>query len=205
MANQNTMEQQEFVEPTLARWREKQYPISYLQDNPKGFKSFVRYEGYKGATTIAMALASGATNADLKWDFERDFIILHPPPEPKIVKKEKKITDKKKRKKSYAEMSTDELEWMESEILEALRDKRKINDSSDQFMVIGAEFRGPETFYKIDKTKYSKDLADYVVKGGYLYHKGEKVKEGSKVECEGEEYRTKEIYWAPFSPFDDEE
>ena len=86
MSNQNTMKQPKIVEPTLAFWREKQYPTSYLlQDNPKRLKSFVRYEGYKGATTIAIALASGATNADLKWDFERDFITLHPPPEPKIV------------------------------------------------------------------------------------------------------------------------
>jgi len=48
------------VEPTLALWREKQWPVSYLQANPKRAemngvptKSFVRYDGYKGATTIA--------------------------------------------------------------------------------------------------------------------------------------------------------
>jgi hypothetical protein len=137
--------------------------------------------------------------------------------EPKIVEKEKKITDLPEdmtkliasyvKPKSYAEMSTDELDWMESEIQEALRDKRKIyeDDSSDKFMVIGAEYFGPETFFKVDKAKYSKDLADYVVKGGDLYHKGEPV-EVPKVESEGGWYRPKEIYWASYPPdFDDEE
>ena len=80
------------VEPTLARWREKQWPISYLQANPKRAefngmpsKSFVRYEGYKGATTIAAAMASGASAADVKWDLEHGFMALHPPPEDRVL------------------------------------------------------------------------------------------------------------------------
>jgi hypothetical protein len=57
----------------LSLWREKQWPISYLQANPKRAefngmptKSFVRYDGYKGATIISAAMASRASACDMK-------------------------------------------------------------------------------------------------------------------------------------------
>ena len=80
------------VEPTLALWREKQWPVSYLQANPKRAemngvptKSFVRYDGYKGATTIAAAMASGASASDVKWDLEHGYMVLHPPLEDRVL------------------------------------------------------------------------------------------------------------------------
>jgi hypothetical protein len=80
------------VEPTLSLWREKQWPISYLQANPKRAefngmptKSFVRYDGYKGATTISAAMASGASAGDVKWDLEHGYMALHPPSEDRVL------------------------------------------------------------------------------------------------------------------------
>jgi hypothetical protein len=44
-------------------------------------KSFVRYGGYKGATTILAAMASGASAGDEKWDLEHGYMALHTPSE----------------------------------------------------------------------------------------------------------------------------
>jgi hypothetical protein len=79
------------MELTLARWRQKQWKMSYLQANPmradfNGMpaKSFVRYGSYKGATTISAVMAS-----DVKWDMERGHMVLcpplHPPPEDRVL------------------------------------------------------------------------------------------------------------------------
>ena len=84
-------------------------------------------------------------------------------------------------------MSEDELEKMEYEIQEALHDKRKIkqDDNSEKYMVIRAHFHGPETCFKVDKAKYSKDINDYNVKYGSLYYKDEKL-DVKQVEHEGD-------------------
>ena len=80
------------MEPTLALWREKQWPVSYLQANPKRAemngvptKSFIRYDGYKDATNIAAAKDSGATANDVKWDLEHGYMVLHPPLEDRVL------------------------------------------------------------------------------------------------------------------------
>jgi hypothetical protein len=77
---------------SLSLWREKQWPISYLQANPKRAefngmpsKSFVRYGGYKGAPTISAAIASGASAGDVKWNLEHGYMALHPPSEDRVL------------------------------------------------------------------------------------------------------------------------
>jgi hypothetical protein len=47
-------------------------------------KSFVRQGGYKGATTIAAAMASGASAGDVKWALEHGYMAFHPPPEGRV-------------------------------------------------------------------------------------------------------------------------
>ena len=76
------------AEPTLALWREKQWPITYLQTNPKRAEindtvsqSFLRYNGHKDATTIAAAIANGASASDERCNLEHGYMALNPPPE----------------------------------------------------------------------------------------------------------------------------
>jgi len=46
-----------------------------VKENPKRGASRERFEkGYRGARTVAKALANGIWIADLSWDFERGFI-----------------------------------------------------------------------------------------------------------------------------------
>lgn len=51
--------------------------LSYQQANPKrpGSLSWFRYEKYKSATTVQDALSKGMKRADLKFDFERGFVV----------------------------------------------------------------------------------------------------------------------------------
>jgi ribosomal protein S26 len=48
-------------------------------------KSFVGYGGYKGATTISAAMASGASAGDVKWDLEHGYMALHLPPDDRVL------------------------------------------------------------------------------------------------------------------------
>ena len=48
-------------------------------------KSFVRYGGYTGSTTITAAMASGASANDVKWDLEYGHMVLHPPLENRVL------------------------------------------------------------------------------------------------------------------------
>jgi hypothetical protein len=80
------------VEPTLSLWRERQWPISYLQASPKRaefdgmpMKSFVWYGGYKGPTTIPASKASGASAGDVKSNLKHGQMAVHPPSEIRIL------------------------------------------------------------------------------------------------------------------------
>ena len=55
--------------------RKKAWSILFIENNPKrqGTKSHERYECYKHATTIGMALECGMTTADLKYDLSQGF------------------------------------------------------------------------------------------------------------------------------------
>lgn len=50
------------------------FPVRYLQNNPKSKGSAKRYEVYKHATTLSEARKFGATAADIEWDYQRGFI-----------------------------------------------------------------------------------------------------------------------------------
>ena len=75
-------EPKEPKEPSVKRSKfELMYPgsaaITVLVDkNPKkvGSKSYERFEGYRGAATIAEALAAGVTYQDIAYDVGRQFI-----------------------------------------------------------------------------------------------------------------------------------
>lgn len=51
-----------------------EYPVIYLQDNPKKGVSRSRYELYKGAETLQQAKVLGASRADINWDYSHGFI-----------------------------------------------------------------------------------------------------------------------------------
>jgi len=52
-------------------------PIRFQQANPKlkGSKSFDRYELYKRTKTVGSAIAAGAKKADIRFDYERGFLV----------------------------------------------------------------------------------------------------------------------------------
>lgn len=62
-----------------------------VKENPKreGSASYERFEGYKGAKTVADALANGVTRADLDWDAKHGYITIAGWDVPVIEKKAK--------------------------------------------------------------------------------------------------------------------
>lgn len=50
------------------------------QHNPKKGKSAERYEAYKAATTAREYVALGGSKADLKYDIQRGYVTVLPPP-----------------------------------------------------------------------------------------------------------------------------
>lgn len=52
--------------------------ISTIQPNPKkpGSASYERYSLYKDGMTVSEARALGVTNADMKWDSERGYVVI---------------------------------------------------------------------------------------------------------------------------------
>ena len=72
----------------------KEYPdttISFNQENPKrdGSISKERYENYKSSTTYNEFKEQGGNGADITFDFDRGYLVIHNEhaPKPKIKKK----------------------------------------------------------------------------------------------------------------------
>jgi len=59
---------------------ERAAPIRVSQHNPKKGKSAERYEAYKAATTAREYVALGGSKADLKYDIQRGYVTVLPPP-----------------------------------------------------------------------------------------------------------------------------
>jgi len=59
-------------------WKNGGVAIRFIETNPKqqGSKAWTRYEQYKMTTTVAAAVAMGATREDLQSDFRRHLLIL---------------------------------------------------------------------------------------------------------------------------------
>jgi len=75
------------ITPTVRRWRREDWPVRYLLENPKkaGSQSYLRYEAYKGCTTLNEALAHGARVADLCYDLKHGFLTLLAPPVDRVL------------------------------------------------------------------------------------------------------------------------